>query len=307
MKKIVVTGATSFLGSNTVNYLLQRGYFVYALVRDKSKAINKLHINNNLNIIEFDFDNPDNVSGYIPSVDCFINYAWDSSMGRDSDAVQQKNIKNSMKMLELCRKIGCKKFVFSGSQAEYGLLDSTMNESDLCKPISAYGKAKWEFGEIGEKYATRQGITFIHLRIFSVYGYGDRPNTLVDYCIRSFLNGKNAQLGQSQKYWNYLYIEDFVRIIEKIIFENIETGIINVASQDTRTIKEFVEDIHNVLMRKGSYCFNESYVNAENSPQLKPNISKMLRLLGEQSFTDFKSGIESTVKEYIDKENPVGV
>ncbi len=222
MKKVVISGATSFLGRNTAENLLSKGYFVYALARKNSPNASKLVKNEKLKVVEFDFESLDQVRDEIDRADVFINFAWDSSGGRANENVQVKNVEYSLKMLELSKNLGCKKFIFPGSQAEYGSVDGIIREEASCKPVSEYGKAKLLFGEKGEKYALENEIDFIHLRIFSVYGYGDRPNTLVDYCIKSFLNCQTATLGSCTKNWNYLYIGDFVKIIEKIIKQSLE-------------------------------------------------------------------------------------
>ncbi len=299
MKKIIITGATSFLGRNTAEHLIQKGYFVYALIRKNSPNASKLKRCDNLKIVEFDFENLFDCLREIDKADCFINFAWDSSGGRADENVQAKNLGNSLKMLELCKRLGCKMFIFPGSQAEYGSVSGVISESTPCNPVSEYGKVKLMFAKQGLEYARENKIEFIHLRIFSVYGYGDRPNTLVDYCIKSFLNGQNAELGSCLKNWNYLYIEDFADIIEKLIKNNVKTNVINIASRDTRQMREFVCDIHNALAGKGSVSFEKELVNAENSPALNPDISKLVSLVGDLDFTDFTKGICKTVEKYI--------
>ncbi len=298
MKKVVISGATSFLGKYLTENLLSKGYFVYALVRNKEVALQNFSMAANLKIIEFDFSNPMEIFQTVDGADCFVNLAWDSSQGRNNKACQEKNIDNSLKMLELCRKINCKKFIYSGSQAEYGIIEGLVDESAACNPISEYGKAKLKFGEIGEEYARQNGIDFIHLRIFSIYGYGDRPNTLVDYCIKSFMQGEKALLGRCDNKWNYLYIRDFVKIMEKIIDSEIKTCIINIAGNETRTMRNFVKEIYAVMNQNGSYVFEDGHINAEKSPDLNPDVSKMLGIVGDFEFTAFGEGIKRTAGLY---------
>ena len=261
MKKIVISGATSFLGYHTVKCFLDKGYQVYALVRPHSKNISNLTPHKNLKIIEFEFENPFAVINQIVSTDYFINFAWDSYGGRANDDVQIKNVEYSLKMLELAKRLGAKKFIFPGSQAEYGQINGLICDNTVCSPVSAYGKAKLQFGSLGKKYATENGIDFIHLRIFSVYGYGDRPNTLVDYCIKSFLIGATANLGCCLQKWNYLYVDDFAEIIEKLITADVKTRIINIASPDTKIMREFVKQIYEVI-KCGNYTFENNILTA---------------------------------------------
>ncbi len=297
MKKIVITGATSFLGKNTISYLVSRGYFIYALVRKDSPNIKNVLNHKNVRLVEFCFSDILNLTNVIYDVDCFLHYAWDSSKGRDDIKSQQKNIDNSLKALELCKRISCKKFIFSGSQAEYGFVNGEIDETTECNPFSEYGKAKYKFGQIGEQFAEKNHIDFIHLRIFSIYGYGDRVGTLIDYFLSSFLKRKKAILGPCNQKWNYLYITDFLKIIEKFISMEIHTTIVNIASKDTRNMRDFIEEMNKSIGGTVEYV----YENCENKKllSLEPNISKLLNLIKDMKFTSFTNGISETYLKYL--------
>lgn len=78
----------------------------------------------------------------------YFHFGWDGSgsENRKNPKVQGKNALDGMKALEGARKLGCKRFLFSGSQAEYGICADTMGETRACHPVSEYGKAKIAFG-----------------------------------------------------------------------------------------------------------------------------------------------------------------
>ncbi len=299
MKIIAISGATSFLGSNTVSYLLSKGYFIYAMVRNQSPNLSKLPQHENLHIVEFSFDSINDVFSKIQKADCFINFAWDSFGGRTNGEIQESNIISSMKALELCKHLRCQKFIFPGSQAEYGIVNGKMHETLVCNPVSEYGKAKLAFGRLGKEYADENEIDFIHLRIFSVYGYGDRPGTLIDYCLNKFANNETAILGQCNQIWNYLYIQDFVKIIEKIIEADVHTTILNIAGMETKCMRCYVEEIYQATEMKGSFSYASNAINAESSPSLEPDISKLLSIIGPFDFTMFCDGIRKTAAKYL--------
>ena len=91
------------------------------------------------------------------------------------------------------------------SQAEYGVHREVMTEDAPCAPVSEYGKAKLEFGKRAEELCRKSGMEYVHCRIFSVYGPGDHPWSLVNSCIRTFEEGGCMKLGECTQKWNLHY------------------------------------------------------------------------------------------------------
>lgn len=305
MKTVVLTGATSFLGRNLLKGLLKNDYKVYALVRHDSPTVNKIPQDGNLKIIYGSLENLEIINDYVGEADYFIHFAWEGadSLGRENAAMQRRNIQYSLKTLQIAYNLGCKAFFFSGSQAEYGSKKNKIYELDECMPISEYGKAKLEFSKRAMEICNEKRIKFIHLRIFSVYGPGDRGGTLVNSCIKKFNTGEFMMLGPCIQKWNFLYIKDFVHIMLNFLKNDCESAIYNIASYDTRILKEFVLEIYEASNKTGSYEFGDVLQNPEGSPSLDPDVGRMLAVTGDIELTSFKSGIEETMKNILTKED----
>ena len=196
-----------------------------------------------------------------------------------------------MRALKVADSLGCTQFVFSGSQAEYGKTIESISENTICNPVSEYGRAKLEFSCLAEEYCKNKKLNFIHMRIFSVFGAGDRFDTLVCSCVDKFNHGEVMHLGSCKQQWNYLYIDDFVNIVINLIEKQCKNGIYNIASSDTRVLREFVEEIYDLSNQTGTYIFGEYAKNPEGSPELRPDISKLIECIGDVEFTPFRQGI----------------
>lgn len=294
MKTVVLTGTTSFLGKNVLTALIEQGYKVYAIVRKQTTNMDELPKDENITYIYGDLQHMEAVLDYVQRADCFLHFAWDGSgnAGRSNCEIQQKNVLYSMEILKMAEKLGCNKFVFPGSQAEYGICNERISESSPCNPVSEYGKAKYEFGKMAEEYCQGKGMEFIHLRIFSVYGAGDRSGTLVDSCVRKFNLGEHVELGPCLQMWNYLYITDFVSAILEFLETDCRGGIYNVAGTDTRVLRSFVEDIYDLSNKTGTYSFGADAVNPEGSPSLNPVIDKVIQTLKWEPKVKFTDGIK---------------
>lgn len=295
MKRIVMTGATSFLGRSVIRELMEEECQIYAVVRPESEK--RTLAGDQVKLFFGCLEDMESALAAISEADAFLHFAWagTASCDRGREEIQEENIAYALKALKEAQRLGCTKFIFPGSQAEYGIRHELISEEDTENPVSAYGKAKAEFGRQARRLCENGDMDFYHLRIFSVYGYGDRRGTLTDLCMRSFLQKEHVGLGGCEQKWNYLYIDDFARIVKGFLYSDCAPGIYNVASDDTRRLKEFVHEIHRLSGGEGSFDHEASVVKPEGVPNLDPDISKLQNALPEIRFTPFCTGVKETM------------
>lgn len=296
MQTVIISGVTSFLGRNCASLLLKKGYCVVGLVRPNSR--NRMLLSGleaaGLRIVDLDFDNlpeaePEHyreVLGRNPSLEiaAFLHFSWDGSgpSGRSDSETQKRNAENAKKALLLADNLHCGKFIFSGSQAEYG----TNHENP--SPVSEYGKEKLHFAEWAEAYCSENHTApeFLHLRIFSVYGPGDHASSLVNSLVRSARDERPLKLGPCTQMWNYLEIEDFTRAV-LLLVEQGESGIYDVAGGQTRPLRELVLRIESQALTEygrsrgeadGLLLFGERGNNPEGAANMRPDTTKLCAL-----------------------------
>ena len=305
--RVVITGATSFVGAATVKEMLKRGHTVVAVVRPQSKKLDLITAPNGqaveegrLVIVENDLSSPellpDKINGPC-EVFCHFGWGGSGSNARTDQALQEKNLEDSLNTIRAAKKLGCEKFLFSGSQAEYGLHKTLMNEELECAPRSLYGESKLQMRLKGEELCKELGLTYIHTRIFSAYGPGDHPWTLVESCLKSFPSGETLSLGQCTQQWNFIYIDDLARAMcalaetpcEKLDHDN---PVYNLAGTETKPLREFVEEIHALCDGKGSPAYATRTENAEGVINLIPDITKLTKTTGWTPEVTFTAGIK---------------
>lgn len=310
--RAVVTGATSFVGAAAMKEMLNRGHEVIAVVRPSSEKLaavtgpNERAIREGrLKIVENDLSAPQLLLGKTGNTcDMFLHFGWggSGSGARTDKKLQERNLLYSLDTIRAAKELGCRRFLFSGSQAEYGLCNTKMTEETECAPRSAYGEAKLKMRYEGWELCRKLGLSYIHTRIFSAYGPGDHPWTLVETCIDAFKKGETISLGACTQLWNFLYITDLARAMCALAempeerLERAENPVFNLAGEDTRPLKEFVEEIRSVCGGRGICAYATRKENAEGAVNLIPDISKLCWATGWRPETDFKTGIQKILE-----------
>ena len=125
--KIVATGATSFVGTGAVKELLNRGHQVYAVLREGSLKTEQLADHGvyhpNLTILEEDLGSLLRLTERIDGpCDVFLHMGWRGAgnSSRKDPLVQEQSVADSLQAMETAAGLGCRRFLFTGSQAECG-------------------------------------------------------------------------------------------------------------------------------------------------------------------------------------------
>ena len=193
MEKIIVTGATSMIGQALIEESLKHGVKVCAVIRKDTSRRNRLPEHPNLQLAECSLEElerlPEIISG---EWDTFYHIAWGYTGAARNKSVllQKKNIDFTLQAVTAASKLGCKRFIGAGSQAEYGPLDMEKIGPDALEhPTTPYGVCKLAANQLSKLYCKELGMEWIWPRIFSVYGIYDKESTMVMTALRQFLNG----------------------------------------------------------------------------------------------------------------------
>lgn len=297
--KYIITGASGFLGVDICKELLRHGHQIYAVCRKESKGLGNIPQDKNLSIVWADLNHLNYILAQIDKADVFIHLAWQGTVsgGRFNPELQAENIQNAFTAMRVAKQIGCKLFVDAGSQAEYGTVTETITENTPCNPFSDYGKAKLHVWNEGKVLCKELGLRYIHLRIFSVYGENDHPYTLVMSLIQKMLKNESMDLSPCTQNWNYIYSEDAAKLVAglcnyAISDQNFAAEVYNIASDDTRLLKEFVERMKELT--HSTSTLNYGAITPANYVSLQPCMDKTLNACPIH-FTSFDDVINNII------------
>lgn len=306
MECVVITGASSLIGSALVRECIKNNKKVYAVVRKNSKNIENILNLYNVVIIEEDIENIQNICKKIPNVcDVFFHLAWTntSHRGRKSFELQNKNVDYTCDAVKAAKILGCKRFVCTGSQAEYGIVNGIISPETPVNPCTAYGIAKYEAYKQSKELCKDLNIDHLWIRIFSVYGEYDYKNTMINYAIEEMLAGRNGEFTKSEQLWDYLYCQDAAEGIYLVWKAGKKNSIYCLASGKSRPLKEYILDIRNAINPAIVPGIGRKEYGDSQVMSLQADISSLKKDTGFKPKTSFEVGIRNTVKWYQEKYN----
>lgn len=299
MRYILITGATSFIGKYLIDELLNEDCKIYALVRPTSNNMDKLKAYKNLTVINLDISEVSRLPEYMNEIDVCYHLAWNGTRGhaRYEDKLQESNYRYSIETYNVVKNLDCKVFIGLGSQAEYGVCNNLIDENTSTMPNTAYGISKLKTGNRLIDLAEIDRVRVIWCRVFSIYGEGDYENTLLMSSIRKMLNNEPIDMTEGTQYWNYLYVKDLAKILVTLANNNSARGVYNLASNDTRLLREYILELKEVLKSKSEINFGAIPYRSEGKVNIMPSIEKLSLLYDVKKFSDFKNNIAAMILE----------
>lgn len=308
MNTIVVTGATSMIGIALIQSAISHDVSrIYAVVRPNSEKLYRLPKDARISIIECSAENYSTLPSIIhEKCDVFYHFAWSlTGAYRNSNPLEQsKNISYTLDALYTAKKLGCKKFIGAGSQAEYGNLDiDKISPDSPTNPTQSYGIAKLAAGNLSLQLSAQLDISCLWVRIFSVYGIYDKPTSMITSTIQKLLNQISPSFTPAEQKWDYLYSSDAGEAFYLIGMLSFGRKIYCLGSGETRPLKEYINAIGSIVdssieLQIGSLPYPQNAVM-----NLCADISLLQKDTGFSPRVSFKEGIRNTAAWLMNKRN----
>lgn len=305
MTTAVVTGATSMLGIATIKRLIENNIKVIAISRANSRRFNALPKSELIRFVDCEIENYATLDLDETSADVFYHFAWGftnhSSKEKYDLGIQKKNVEYTLEAIDLAKRLGCKRFLGAGSQAEYGYKDYIIDENTECCPEMAYGHAKLNAYEKAKKKCKLYEMEFIWTRTFSVYGIND-GNTMVNYALDCFLKNETAHFSSGIQLWNYLFEEDageyFYRLgiyDESHFDESLKDSgridcVVNIGNKESKPLKKYFEEMKKAFGDDFKYEL-APMENGDVPKGINPDVGKLIEITGYFPKYSFEDGI----------------
>ena len=298
MKKVIITGPTGAIGIALIQELIQNEVEVTAVCHKQSQRIERIPKSSKVKIIECDLEQINTLDKNLEkSYDVFYHFAWACTTGdsRNNVSAQLNNIRYTIDAVELAARIGCKKFIGAGSQAEYGRVDGFLNEKTPTFPENGYGIAKLCAAQMSKLRCEQLGVEHIWTRILSVYGPYDGENTLIISLIKQLLNKQKPSCTKGEQIWDYIYSKDVAKAFYLLGKWGKNGKIYCIGSGEKRKLSEYIEIIRDKVDKEMDIGFGDISYGEKQVMYLCADISELQKDTGFCKDYSFDEGIEETI------------
>lgn len=247
-KRVLITGATGFVGANLVRISLSCGAEVHIVTRTASNRWRLKDIFSNVKEHCCDLSNYSGLRSVVSRVKPEIVYHTAAYGGdpvqRDFQEIIRSNFTATANLLNACKQVDFELFVNTGSSSEYGIKLEPMGEGDLLEPNNDYGASKAAATLFCQAAGRREGLPIVTLRLFSPYGYYEERTRLVPHVIMACLNGKNPKISSTSFVRDFVFIEDVLNAYLRLTdAHGISGKIFNVGYGKQHSVGEVVDKI----------------------------------------------------------------
>ncbi len=289
MKRAIVTGAAGFTGAVLCEVLRKKDIEVYALVRNGSEHNRRLDTTDRgLHVLDARLGALDGFDLHAGNeYDFFFHLAW---TGGSSVEEQNLNIDYTLDALRMAKKVGCRRFIATGSQAEYGVvpMNEYQTEDREPAPFTAYGIAKVKSCKESRNLAEKLDVEWIWGRIFSLIGKYEPVSRMLPGLYHALKDGKEFKLSSCRQNWDYLDVYDAAEALLALAERGHAGEIYNIANGNYKPLRKYTEELRQNVNPTGMIIYGE---DPDPFVSLQPSIVKIQRDTGWKPMRSFEDSI----------------
>ncbi|OGM99550.1 MAG: hypothetical protein A2817_01180 [Candidatus Yanofskybacteria bacterium RIFCSPHIGHO2_01_FULL_39_8b] len=307
-RKVLVTGAGGFIGSNLVQALIKRGDKVHILTRPGSARWRLADTIKHVKIYPVQTFNERSIFNILKKAKLEVVFHLSHYGGNpnqnDEAMVRKVNIDITSALFNACAKIdSIESIIHSGSSSEYGSKNKPMREDMVLEPNTAYGCAKAWSTLYGQYLAREKNIPITTLRLFSVFGYWEHLPRFMPSVILAGLRGHPPQVSDPKIVRDFIFIDDVIRALIMASEKKPVGEIINIGYGKQMELGKAVDIILKNLKSKMGVKWGIGGRSFDKTNAIwQADISKAKKILGWKPKFTQEEGIIKTIKWFNDNQ-----
>jgi nucleoside-diphosphate-sugar epimerase len=292
--KILVTGATGFIGSAFSRLALSRGHTIGGMMLPTEKTPSGLEASERITWFKGTLAEPPWSEIEKFRAEACVHFAWIATPGIYLESPENENYFHwSRVFARRVREFGARRIVAAGTCIEYRISNEKLSEDRTpIEPTTTYARWKNALRTALEEDAKKDGFGFAWTRVFYPYGVGEHPARLCSSIIQKLARGEKIELKTPNSTKDYIYIADLASAFLTVLEKGFQ-GTLNLGTGLGITVKEIAQTLGEMMHRPG-------LITEMIPPQVDPlgyvvaDASK-LQGLGWRPEHDLRSGLEKLV------------
>ncbi len=295
--KVIVSGASGFVGSHLIDECVKSEFETIGIVRDIDLMVRK---NSSTLYVTMDnlLESPARMES-IAGSDCFFHFAWSGTSGNDRTDINKQltNIGTLYKCLKIASEAGCTKFINACSIMEYEVIKKWISSDSSYTMSEIYSTMKLSSDILGRIIAENMGMRYISLIISNIYGPNEMSERFVYTVLKKMIQNSKILLTDCKQLYDFIYISDAVRAMISVA-ENGVNGNYYIGNAEQHPLRSFVEIMKEVTNSKSELCFGAVENKTKGHVYADLNCSRIYDELGFKTAVAFDEGIRITT-DYI--------
>ena len=293
MKRVLLTGASGFIGYHCLEPLLSRGYEVHA-ISSREPEIRMDGVRwHQANLLD-----PSSAARVIGEVTPthLLHLAWYVVPGKLITAPENfRWVTSSFELVRQFTSQGGQRAVLCGSAYQYDWKYGYCAEQlTPAVPNTVYGACKQALNLMVQAYAEQQGLSAAWGRAFFLYGPREQQDRLIASVIRAVLRGEPARCSHGRQIRDYLHVQDVANGMVALLESDVR-GPINVSSGQATTLRAMVLTVGQLLDRPDLIHLGAIPARANDAPLVVGDNTRLLQEVGWTQQFDLEAGLRQTI------------
>ena len=262
MEKVIITGASGFIGGALARSLLKDGITVVAVGRELA-ALEPLKQYGTVIPVRADLKEYDHLADLLgeagENADVFYHFAWDGVFGAAFQDYERQlnNAKYACDALMAAAAVKCKKFVLAGTYNQYEIATRSIGQYDSPRYTCIYASAKTAADMMCRTLANANGVVYCAGLVCMAYGEGNRSRMLANIVIDQLTHGIRPKLVEAEGKYDMVYIDDIVGAFRAMGERGLDQRTYYVGHRQEKTFGELIGNMRDVLAPGMELVFGE--------------------------------------------------
>jgi nucleoside-diphosphate-sugar epimerase len=304
--RVLVTGATGFIGSHLVRRLVSEGADVHALSSTVSSIypVRLLDIRDRITVHEANLTDPTAMSvlAHRVSPRLVFHLGAYTHVGKSwhrVDECVQTNVQGTVNLLQALAPTGYERFVYTSTSEVYGDIPVPFAEDSTVNPLSPYSVSKYAGERFCRMFHLGRGWPVVVVRPFNAYGPAQSPDRIIPEIIVKALTKERLAMTQGLQTREFNFAEDLAEgFIRAATVPGLEGQVLNLGGGEEVSMRDLAATVLDLMGGPIVPEFGALPDRPTEIPRMYSDTRRTREILGYQPRHSLQAGLEKTIAWY---------